>query len=91
MSYLKKLPVRALKIDRSFVADIEKDKNDEAIIRAVMAMATGLGLKVVAEGVERQVQLDFLTEIGCHSIQGYFYGKPVSAEEFWKTWQGQLA
>lgn len=91
LSYLKKLPVRALKIDRSFIADIEKDKNDEAIIRAVMAMAAGLSLTVVAEGVERQDQLDFLTGLGCDSIQGYIYGKPVSGSEFWRSWESRLA
>ena len=91
LSYLKRLPVCALKIDRSFVADIEKDTNDEAIIRAVMAMGAGLGLQIVAEGVEKQVQLDFLTQLGCHSIQGYIYGKPVPADEFWLTWSDKLS
>lgn len=90
LSYLKKLPVRALKIDRSFIADIDKDRNDEAIIRAVMAMASGLSLEVVAEGVERRDQLDFLSGLGCHTIQGYLYSVPLSAGEFWQNWAGKI-
>ncbi len=91
LSYLKKLPVQSLKIDRSFVADIGKDTNDEAIIRAVLAMASSLGLTVVAEGVEFQAQLDFMTHLGCDTIQGFFYSEALPPAEFIKRWQELFA
>ncbi|MBJ6800307.1 EAL domain-containing protein [Geomonas propionica] len=81
LSYLKLFPVDKLKIDRSFVKDIEVDPDDAAIASATIAMAHTLGKKVVAEGVETQTQLDFLVQHGCDIIQGYFYSKPLSAED----------
>jgi diguanylate cyclase (GGDEF)-like protein/PAS domain S-box-containing protein len=82
LSYLKKLPVDAIKIDRSFVRDIEEDPNDEAIIRAILAMAHSLKLAVVAEGVERPAQFLALKALGCDEYQGYFESPPIPAEEF---------
>ncbi|WP_224982240.1 EAL domain-containing protein [Geomonas agri] len=81
LSYLKLFPVDKLKIDRSFVKDIEVDPDDAAIASATIAMAHTLGKKVVAEGVETEAQLEFLVQHGCDIIQGYFYSKPLTAED----------
>jgi diguanylate cyclase (GGDEF)-like protein/PAS domain S-box-containing protein len=81
LSYLKLFPVDKLKIDRSFVKDIETDPDDAAIASATIAMAHSLGKKVVAEGVETAAQLEFLIKEGCDIIQGYFFSKPLSAED----------
>ena len=81
MSYLKRFPLDALKIDRSFVMDITTDPNDAAIIKAIIALARSLGLKTVAEGVETKEQLDFLRDEKCDSIQGFFISRPVLASD----------
>lgn len=81
MSYLKRFPLDALKIDRSFVMDITTDPNDAAIIKAIIALARSLGLKTVAEGVETKEQLDFLRDEKCDSIQGFFISRPVLAAD----------
>ncbi len=70
---LKRYPLDRLKIDRGFVMDIGKDQNDEAIIKASVTLAQGFGLQVVAEGVENELQKDFLIEVGCDEVQGYLY------------------
>ncbi len=77
LSYLKSFPVDIIKIDRSFVMDIETDVNDQAIIRAISVMAHALDLKVLAEGVETEAQLAFLREHQCDFVQGYYYAKPM--------------
>jgi len=82
LSYLKKLPVDAIKIDRSFVRDIEEDPNDAAIIQAILAMAHSLGLSVVAEGVERPAQYLALKSLGCDEYQGFFESPPLTGEDF---------
>jgi len=79
LSYLKRFPLDSLKIDRSFIRDVTTDGDDATITRAVISMAHSLGLKVVAEGVETERQLAFLTEYGCDQIQGYFYAHPLPA------------
>ncbi len=82
LSYLKHFPIDRVKIDRSFIKDLETDPESAAIAGAIIAMAHSLGLAVIAEGVETEGQLDFLRERGCDEIQGYYFGRPMSAEEF---------
>ncbi len=82
LSYLKRLPIDKLKIDQSFVREIPENTDDMAIADAVIAMGNSLNLDVIAEGVETEVQADFLREHQCEQAQGYLYSKPVTAEEF---------
>jgi len=81
LSVLKGFPISKLKIDRSFVMDIDKDPNDAAIVSAIVAMAHALKLKVVAEGVETKEHLEFLKSLGCDQIQGYYFSRPVPASD----------
>lgn len=81
LSYLKRFPLDTLKIDRSFVTDLGAGSDDGEIARAVIAMAHALGLEVVAEGVENQRQLDFMRDFKCDYVQGYFFSRPLPAEE----------
>jgi EAL domain-containing protein (putative c-di-GMP-specific phosphodiesterase class I) len=81
LSYLKTLPINSLKIDRGFIQDICTDENDQKIVQTLISMAHSMKLKVVAEGVENQAQLDLLGEYAVDEIQGYLLGKPVDAEE----------
>lgn len=81
LSYLKRFPLDILKIDRSFVKDIMVDESDAAIARAIISLAQSLNLKVVAEGVETKGQLEFFTQYRCDYIQGFYFSKPVPANE----------
>jgi diguanylate cyclase (GGDEF)-like protein/PAS domain S-box-containing protein len=81
LSYLKHFPIDRIKIDRAFVAGIERDPGDTAIVTAVIALAHTLKIKVLAEGVETRAQLEFLQESGCSEGQGFFLGAPMKAEE----------
>lgn len=81
LSYLKMLPINLLKLDGSFVKDIQTDPNDAAICAATIALAHKLKLKVVAEGVETEAQRDYLAEQGCDFLQGYLYSEPVPADK----------
>ena len=80
LAYLKRFPLSTLKIDRSFVQDLERDANDLAIVSAILGLAQALGLHVVAEGVETEAQWAVLTDKGCDLIQGYLLGRPVNAQ-----------
>lgn len=84
LQYLQQLPLDQLKIDQSFVRGLPEDCSSLAIIRAVIAMATSLGLEVIAEGVETKVQRDILLANGCRLYQGYFYAKPLPAAQIVK-------
>ncbi|MHB9800135.1 putative bifunctional diguanylate cyclase/phosphodiesterase [Pseudomonas sp. MT3] len=80
--YLKRLPANELKIDGGFVRDLEHDSDDAAIVSAIVALGQALELRIVAEGVETPRQQDFLTRLGCDSLQGFLLGKPAPAEQF---------
>jgi EAL domain-containing protein (putative c-di-GMP-specific phosphodiesterase class I) len=82
LASLQKLPVDAVKIDRSFVSGLGANPRDEAIVSAVTALGTALNLQVIAEGVERRPQATRLRQVGCGLAQGYHFGPPVSAEQF---------
>lgn len=82
LSYLKQFPVDYLKVDRSFVKDVVKNEKDGAIIKAILALAKSLNLGIIAEGVEDELQMEFIRSIGCHEVQGYFISKPVCVQEF---------
>lgn len=82
LQYLKRLPLNQLKIDQSFVRDIMADKNDQAIVKTIITMALGLGLSVIAEGIETQDQFNILKTLGCENFQGYYFGKPIPIEQF---------
>ncbi|WP_413700507.1 EAL domain-containing protein [Psychromonas sp. KJ10-10] len=82
LSYLKRFPLDELKVDRSFIIEVPSKKDDCAIVKAIIAMAHSLELSVVAEGVEEQNQLEFLKEVGCDIIQGFYFSKPLVADEF---------
>lgn len=82
LSYLKKINADVLKIDRSFVIDLELNEDDRAICKAIINMAHSLGMEVIAEGVENHAQRDLLHDLGCHMIQGYLYSKPLPALDF---------
>jgi EAL domain-containing protein (putative c-di-GMP-specific phosphodiesterase class I) len=82
MAYLKDFPVDRLKIDKTFVDDLEDAPTKAAILKAIVALGHSLGLKVIAEGVETAYQQAFLHGIGCDELQGYYFSKPLSAEAF---------
>ncbi len=88
LSHLRQFPIDIIKIDRSFIEDVPGDPADEAITEAIIAMGKSLKITVVAEGVEKAEQLQFLSDRACEEIQGYFFSKPLPAEEFTKLlWQ----
>ena len=82
LSYLKRFPIDKLKIDQSFVRDCKDGAHGESIVKAIIGMGRSLELRVIAEGVETWEQADFLQRNGCDEVQGYFYGKPMTAEDF---------
>jgi len=88
LAYLKRFPVHVLKIDRTFVRDISTDRDDAAIVRTIVALAHALELGVIAEGVETADQLRFLAQLKCDLYQGFYFSKPVSAEEIVRLLKG---
>jgi len=82
LSNLKRFPIDSVKIDRSFVRDIAFDSDDAAIVASIISIAEQLRLTVIAEGVENQAQLDFLSERGCDEVQGYLFSPPLSGDDF---------
>ena len=94
LAYLKHLRPSKIKIDRSFVRDLPGDDDDRVLVQAIVQLATALGIRVVAEGVETAAQRDFLQRIGCGLLQGYFIGRPTPTaafEPFALSLQGQTA
>ncbi|NOQ35690.1 MAG: EAL domain-containing protein [Methylococcaceae bacterium] len=89
LSYLSRFPVTTLKIDQAFIRDMENDTATEEIVRAIIGLSHGLNLEVVAEGAENIKHINFLREQGCDLVQGYFYSKPLPAEEFEKKLAGE--
>lgn len=79
LNYLKRFPIHTLKIDRSFICELPADRESAAIVSAIVTMSHALGLQVIAEGVETQAQLDWLRDLGCDLVQGYFFHRPESA------------
>jgi len=97
MNYLRRLPFDLLKIDRSFITDLTSNSDDGAITAAIITLAHSIGLEVIAEGVEKMEQLQFLDNLGCDSIQGYLCSPPLPADSFesmeedlYITWKSQL-
>jgi len=82
LSYLKRFPVSSLKIDQSFVRELDQDANASAIVKAVISIGHSLDMKVIAEGVEIEKQMSFLVENGCDAMQGYLFSRPLAADEF---------
>jgi EAL domain-containing protein (putative c-di-GMP-specific phosphodiesterase class I) len=81
LRYLKSFPVDGIKLDQSLIQNLPHSTNDAAIVMAVISLAKALGLQVIAEGVERQEQADFLEEHGCDAMQGYWIAPPLPANE----------
>ena len=92
LSYIKKLPAKTIKIDRSFVLDIDKDEDDRSIVAAIIAMARSLGKDVIAEGSETQEHIDTLKHLDCNQVQGYYFSKPLKIDvfkEFIRNFKGE--
>jgi predicted signal transduction protein with EAL and GGDEF domain len=90
LSYLKRFPIHTLKVDRSFVKDIDKDPGSAAIVKSIIALAQNLNLNVVAEGVETIQQMTILQECGCAQMQGYLFHTPSPAEGLLQAWPEQV-
>ncbi len=81
LAYLQQMSFDGLKIDRSFIAQIQKNEQDDSLVRAIISMAHNLRMRVVAEGIETQTQLTRMESLHCDVVQGFFLGRPVPAEE----------
>lgn len=90
LSYLKRFALNYLKIDQSFVRGIPYDNSDIAIVKSIIALAHSLQMKVVAEGVETLAQVDFLRHHGCNKLQGYYFSRPINAQDFTILWEKRL-
>lgn len=82
LSYLKSLKIGTLKIDRSFIKNLENQAEDQAIVEAIIALSKKLNIRTIAEGVENKAQLSFLKKAGCDEVQGYYFAKPLSVDQF---------
>jgi EAL domain-containing protein (putative c-di-GMP-specific phosphodiesterase class I) len=82
LSYLKQFPLQVLKIDRSFINDLDSNQSSRTLVKAIVAMAHSLNLEVVAEGIEEESQLHFLRQLEVELIQGYYFSRAVPADEF---------
>ncbi len=94
LSYLKRFPIDTLKIDRSFISDITTDQDDAAISQAIVSMARSLRLSVIAEGVETNEQLEVVRSLGCDTVQGFLFSRPldpVALDEFAGSFVGTVA
>ena len=89
LSYLKQLPVDEIKIDRSFVSEVDQFEGDQAMVITILRMAKTFGLKVVAEGVETEDQLEFLQAHNCDCYQGYYFSKPLPEKDFIQYFQAK--
>jgi EAL domain-containing protein (putative c-di-GMP-specific phosphodiesterase class I) len=89
LSYLRRLPADALKLDRSFLAEIASEPSAAALTASIVGMGIALGLRVVAEGVEEEGQLKLLRAWGCHEAQGFLFGRAVPADEAERAWAGR--
>jgi len=90
LSYLKNYPVSTVKIDRSFIMDLPGDKENAVLVQAIIAMAHGLRLEVIAEGVETAEQWEYLRSLECDYVQGYYFGKPMPQADFEDFLMAQL-
>jgi EAL domain-containing protein (putative c-di-GMP-specific phosphodiesterase class I) len=81
LSYLRRFQVYKLKIDQSFVCDVTEDPEGRAIVQAIVSLANSLGLRTIAEGVETKEQLEFLRQQGCQEVQGYYFSRPLPADD----------
>jgi EAL domain-containing protein (putative c-di-GMP-specific phosphodiesterase class I) len=81
LNYLKRLPVNEIKIDKSFIHEMTENSDDASIVNSIIQLANSMGLKIVAEGVENEKTISQLTQLGCDMAQGYYYSKPVAAEQ----------
>ena len=90
LSYLKRLPIDELKIDRSFIMRLDSDERDLAMVAAIVSMAESLGLQVLAEGVETESQHELLLARGCHSGQGYLYSPSLPPAQLVAWWRGRF-
>ena len=88
LNYLKVFPIDRIKIDRSFVAEINSNSDNAAIVEAIISMGHSLNLKVLAEGVENSDQLHFLTALGCDEVQGFYLAMPMTAEDLTESLGG---
>ncbi len=82
LQYLRRLPLNQLKIDQAFVRDLANNRQDKTIVKTIIAMASTLGLEVIAEGVETAEQKGILLNAGCHHFQGYLFAKPMPIDQF---------
>ena len=88
LSYLQKFPIKTLKIDRSFVSNIRTSDQEACIVNAIVSMAQGLRMNIIAEGVESPAQLNYLRALGCNTVQGFLFGRPMRMEDLIKQMRG---